>query len=161
MHLFPSFSRGWRMSDGVLKKCLEHFPISWAGVEGEGRESPQWVPPVPRGDPHSQGRDSWCLKAVALTPLCPVAQGWHRALPPAFPPWQPPALEREPWEGPRGRELRCRVGSEMLEMLDAVWWHCHIHMQLMGRCCTMYEDKDFICKHGLCDEWQYHVANIF
>lgn len=154
---FPLFPEGEEWSDGVKIKVTGAFSykLSWSGGLGQ-RESPVRVPSAWEGTPFPTARDSCCLEAVALTPL------WLRAgTGLCFLPFLPES--HHPWKGkhgkaPKGKELHCRVDSDML---DAVWWHCHIHMQLMGTCCTVYEDKEFICKHDVCDEWQYHIANIF
>lgn len=103
-------------------------------------------------------RDSCCLEAVALTPLCPVAQGWHRTLLSAFPPWQ-----HQPWKGrhgkaPRGRN--CTAGVALICWMQ--FGGTATHVQLMGRCCIVYEDKKFIYKlWWMCLWWMTVSCNKY
>lgn len=167
MHVFSfchfSWSRGWRVVWwGVIKVTGTFFyNLSCSGGLGQrGCPGAREGPPFPQPGTAAAWR-LWLLCVLWLragTGLCflPSLPDSHQswALLSAYAPWQPPSLERRHGKGPKGKELHCRVGSNVL---DAIQWHCHIHMQLMGRCCTVYEDREHICKH----EWQYHVANTF
>lgn len=156
---FLSFFQKWRVlrqSTREVARSLSYCP-SWSG-ELRQAEPPVGATSAREGTPFLQpevaaarGLRLWLLHA-------PQHRGWHGALLSAFPPCQAPTLQSRDGKAPTGKELHCRVGSNVL---DAIWLHWHTHAWLTGRGVIWYMKARSLFRNKLCDELKYHVANIF